>query len=59
MARIVVTEFISLDGVVEDPGGSEDFKHGGWSFEISAGTRGRQVQARRDHGRPTRCCSAG
>src|SRR5438128_2400031 len=32
MRRIVVTEFISLDGVVEDPGGSEGTKHGGWTF---------------------------
>jgi dihydrofolate reductase len=40
MARIVVTEFVSLDGVMEDPGGSEDFKHGGWSFEFSRGEEG-------------------
>jgi dihydrofolate reductase len=40
MGRIVVTEFMSLDGVVEDPGGSEDFKHGGWSFEFSRGPEG-------------------
>ena len=40
MGRIVVTEFISLDGVVEDPGGSEDFKHSGWSFEIDRGDEG-------------------
>lgn len=40
MGRIVVTEFISLDGVIEDPGGSEDFKHGGWSFEFSRGDEG-------------------
>jgi dihydrofolate reductase len=40
MGRIVVTEFMSLDGVVEDPGGSEDFKHGGWSFEFSRGDDG-------------------
>src|SRR3954469_5339048 len=33
MATIIVTEFISLDGVIEDPGGSEDFKYGGWTFE--------------------------
>jgi dihydrofolate reductase len=37
MGRIVVTEFISLDGVVEDPGGSENFKYGGWTFEIDTG----------------------
>ena len=34
VGRIVVTEFVSLDGVIEDPGGGEDFEHGGWSFEI-------------------------
>src|SRR3954471_4733159 len=40
MGRIVVTEFVSLDGVVEDPGGSEDFKYGGWSFEFERGAEG-------------------
>ncbi len=40
MGRIIVTEFASLDGVVEDPGGSESFKYGGWSFEISRGDEG-------------------
>ena len=40
MGRIVVTEFVSLDGVVEDPGGSEDFKYGGWSFEFDRGAEG-------------------
>jgi dihydrofolate reductase len=40
MGRIVVTEFVSLDGVMEDPGGSEDFKYGGWSFEINRGEDG-------------------
>src|SRR5919106_1807977 len=34
VGRIVVTEFVSLDGVMEDPGGAEDFEHGGWSFEL-------------------------
>ena|SRR5579883_1525527 len=32
MGRIVVTEFVSLDGVMEDPGGAEGYKHGGWSM---------------------------
>jgi dihydrofolate reductase len=40
MARIVVTEFVSLDGVMEDPGGSEDFKYGGWSFAFNRGEEG-------------------
>jgi dihydrofolate reductase len=44
MGRIVVTEFISVDGVVEDPGGSEDFKYGGWSFEFNRGDEGDQFK---------------
>jgi dihydrofolate reductase len=40
MGRIVVTEFVSLDGVVEDPGGAEDFKYGGWSFAYDRGEEG-------------------
>ena len=40
MARIVVTEFVSLDGVMEDPGGAEDFPYGGWSFEFNRGEEG-------------------
>jgi dihydrofolate reductase len=40
MGRIVATEFISLDGVIEDPGGAEDFEHGGWTFEIDRGEEG-------------------
>jgi dihydrofolate reductase len=44
MGKIVVTEFISLDGVIEDPGGAEDFKHSGWSFKISRGEEGDQFK---------------
>jgi dihydrofolate reductase len=40
MGRIVVTEFVSLDGVMEDPGGAEDYRHGGWTFEIERGQDG-------------------
>jgi dihydrofolate reductase len=43
MARIVVTEFISLDGVVEAPGG-EDFKYRGWTFEFDRGEDGNQFK---------------
>jgi dihydrofolate reductase len=39
VGEIVVTEFISLDGVVEAPGG-EDFKYPGWSFEFDRGEDG-------------------
>jgi dihydrofolate reductase len=40
MGSITVTEFVSLDGVMEDPGGAEGFRHGGWTFEISRGPEG-------------------
>ena len=44
MGRIVVTEFVSLDGVVEAPGGGEGFRHDGWSFEIDRGDEGNQFK---------------
>ena len=40
MGKLVVTEFMSVDGVFEDPGGSEDFEHGGWTFEYDRGDEG-------------------
>jgi dihydrofolate reductase len=40
MGKIIVTEFVSLDGVMEDPGGAEGFKYGGWTFEIPRGEEG-------------------
>ena len=43
MAKIVVTEFSSLDGVMEAPGG-EDFKYPGWSFEFDRGDDGNQFK---------------
>jgi dihydrofolate reductase len=40
MGRIVVTEFVSLDGVMEAPGGGENFEHAGWTFAIPRGEEG-------------------
>ncbi|HEY2160956.1 MAG TPA: dihydrofolate reductase family protein [Solirubrobacteraceae bacterium] len=40
MGKVVVTEFITLDGVFEDPGGAEEFEHGGWSFKFNRGEEG-------------------
>jgi dihydrofolate reductase len=40
VGRIVVTEFVSLDGVMEAPGGGENYKHAGWTFEIDRGEEG-------------------
>src|SRR5438034_8725853 len=44
MGRIIITEFVSLDGVMEDPGGAEDFKYGGWTFEIDRGDEGNKFK---------------
>ena len=38
--KVVVSEFISLDGVMEDPGGAEGYRHGGWSFKFNRGPAG-------------------
>lgn len=42
-ARIVVTEFMSMDGVMEAPGG-EDFKYPAWTFEFDRGQDGDQFK---------------
>src|SRR4051795_5308811 len=40
MGNVIVSQFITVDGVVEDPGGSEKFERGGWAFEFSRGDDG-------------------
>jgi dihydrofolate reductase len=42
MGKIVISEFISLDGVVEDPAGVEGFRHGGWTLETDRGEEGKE-----------------
>jgi dihydrofolate reductase len=44
MGKIIVSENISLDGVIEDPSGVEGFKHGGWVGRV--GDRGRDEAAK-------------
>jgi dihydrofolate reductase len=44
VSKLVVSEFITLDGVVEDPGGAESFEHGGWSFKFEQGPEGEQYK---------------
>jgi dihydrofolate reductase len=44
MGKLVVTEFVSVDGVFEDPGGSEDFEYGGWTFEYDRGDDGNKFK---------------
>jgi dihydrofolate reductase len=45
MGRIVVTEFVSVDGVMEGPGGDNDFARGAWSFEFDRGEEGDKFKA--------------
>ncbi len=44
MGKIIVSENVTLDGVVQDPAGVEGFRHGGWLGRI--GDRGRDEAAR-------------
>jgi dihydrofolate reductase len=40
MGKVVVSQFITVDGVVEDPGGSEGSSYGGWAFQFDRGAEG-------------------
>jgi dihydrofolate reductase len=40
MGRLIVSEFVTVDGVAEDPGGSESFERGGWAFAFDRGPEG-------------------
>jgi dihydrofolate reductase len=44
MGKIVVSENVTLDGVVEDPAGAEGFRRGGWVGRV--GARGREEAAK-------------
>ena len=44
MGKLVVTEFVSIDGVFEDPGGAEDYEHGGWTFDYDRGEDGNRFK---------------
>ena len=44
MAKIVVSQFVSVDGVMEDPGGSESWDRGGWAFKFDRGPEGDQFK---------------
>jgi uncharacterized protein YndB with AHSA1/START domain/dihydrofolate reductase len=40
MGRLIATEYVSLDGVFEGPGGGDEFEHSGWTFRIDRGDAG-------------------
>jgi dihydrofolate reductase len=44
MARVVVSQFVTVDGVFEDPGGSEKHERGGWAFQFDRGPEGNQFK---------------
>ena len=44
MGKIVVTEFVSLDGVIQAPGGGEEYEHAGWTFAIERGDEGEKFK---------------
>ena len=44
MGKIVATEFITLDGVFEDPGGQHGGR-GGWAFQYDRGEAGNQFKS--------------
>ena len=40
MGKIVMSDFVTLDGVIQDPAGNEGFRHGGWFGRV--GDKGRE-----------------
>jgi dihydrofolate reductase len=40
VSRVVVSQFVTVDGVIEDPGGSEGWERGGWAFRFDRGPEG-------------------
>jgi dihydrofolate reductase len=44
VSKVVVSEFVTLDGVMENPGGGEGFQHAGWAFRFDRGPEGDQFK---------------
>ncbi|WP_336206369.1 dihydrofolate reductase family protein [Nonomuraea sp. LPB2021202275-12-8] len=44
MNKLVVSQFITMDGVIESPGGDGDFDRGGWAFRFDRGAEGNAVK---------------
>jgi dihydrofolate reductase len=44
MRKVVVSEFVTVDGVIEDPGGTEGFERGGWAFKFDRGDEGNKFK---------------
>jgi dihydrofolate reductase len=44
MGNVVVSQFVTVDGVIEDPGGAENWDRGGWAFKFNRGDDGDQFK---------------
>ena len=58
MGRIFVPEYVSLDGVMKEPDGGEDYRHVGWTFEFDRGEEGDRFKLDETL-RPTHASSGG
>jgi dihydrofolate reductase len=59
MGKIVVSENVSLDGVIQDPTGEEGFRHGGWFTQIGDGDRAQWVGIQLNEARATQALLLG
>ena len=48
MGKIVITQNVSLDGVVQDPTGEEGFRHGGWFTQVGDNDRDERAKVMLD-----------
>ena len=58
MGRVIVIEFVSIDGVMQDPDGSGGFDRGGWAFRYGPEAVGGDKFNSASCSTPARCCSA-
>jgi hypothetical protein len=64
MRNIIVSEYVSLDGVMQDPGGVGEFEHGGWTTPYWRCDKGGDMEPQidspaRGRSRPTPCRGPG
>lgn len=44
MSKVVVSEFITLDGIIDSPGGEPEFERSGWAFQFDRGPDGEKFK---------------
>jgi len=50
---------MTLDGVIQDPGGTGEYDRGGWTFDYNRGDEGDKFKLGRAEGPPTHSCKDG